>query len=293
MQNWESRTTEDLTMVTLFTTFHIPCQSKRFAEYLRCLQINLSNPSIKQIKVLLEVKNNHNEADLNLLNEIKDEKLEIIKIDQRPLYSDFFAIANQLGNDQVIAICNADIYFDENSRLDLANNISSDSFWTISRYDEEGENQWVLTEKADIGSHDCWVFRTPLRSFQSNYHLGILGCDQMIAQRAVEAGLFVANPCLSIVSHHLHRSDVRNDTLNQYGESYWQDKEFLILGYKLYCAEASTLENLHICSNNSRQYIIKRAFMFWFLFIYRTVLYNLRKIKKFLLTFNSDRSLNN
>ncbi len=270
-------------MITLFTTFYIPCQPQRLVEYINCLRINLSNPSIEKIKVLLETKKSHSDTNLSFLEEIKHEKLEIIQIDQRPVYSDFFTIANQIGSSKVIAICNADIYFDETSKIEVAETISSDSFWTISRYNEDEENKWTLTERADIGSHDCWVFRTPIRSFQSNYHLGILGCDQIIAQRAVEAGLMVSNPCLSIVLRHLHRSEVRNDTLNKYGDSYWQDKEFLILGYKLYCARPSTIENLHICSNKSRQYITTKIFTLWFMLIYRNIFYELRKIKKFLL----------
>jgi hypothetical protein len=256
-------------MAILITTLHTSCDSRRATEYLACLQTNLAHPAVDVIKVLLETKNND---DYGFLQDIKHEKLEIITTDKRPFFSDLFAIANQCGNDQVAVIYNADIYFDQDSNLERVHEIDSRQFWTISRYDEQKDGKWAINRLADGGSHDCWVFRTPIRQFSSEYHLGILGCDQIIAQRAVEAGFLVLNPCLTIKTRHQHRYNIRNNTLDRKGLSYWHEKDFLRLGVGVYCAPSSTLESPIICSNKSLLYfVLGTSVGRWLQSIYRSM----------------------
>lgn len=256
-------------MAILITTLHTSCDPRRATEYLACLHANLAHPAIDSIKVLLETKN---DRDYGFLHDIKHEKLEIITTDKRPFFSDLFALANQCGANQVAVICNADIYFDQDSNLERAHEIDNRQFWTISRYDEQEDNKWEITPLAAEGSHDCWIFRTPISQFPSEYHLGIIGCDQIIAQRAVEAGFLVLNPCLTIQQRHLHRHDIRNNTLDRKGRTYWNDKDFLRLGVCVYCAPPSTLESPVICSNRSLLYLVLRTSIGrWLQSIYRSM----------------------
>lgn len=258
-------------ILIFITTLYSPCDPERAAEYAACLRSNLAHPHIDAVKVLLETQS---DTDLGFLQEITHEKLEIIPIRKRPFFSDAFALANQYGADHVAVICNGDIYFDQNSHLDRAHAVRADEIWTISRYEEDGDN-WRLYELAAEGSHDCWVFRTPLRLFQSNYHLGILGCDEILSQRAVESGFKVSNPCLSIHCRHLHRTNVRNNTLDQKSRSYWDDDDYMRLGKQTYCAPPSKVESPIVRSSNSLRYGLMNTVGRQFLPVYRSL--NLRK----------------
>jgi hypothetical protein len=250
----------------LITTLYTPCDSHRIAEYVASLKNNLTNSCFDQVKVLLQTKD---KDDYGFLREVNHEKLEIIQTDRRPFFSDLFAIANQCEDGKVIVICNGDIYFDENSNLERANEINQHQFWNLSRYEEQDEGKWALFDQAYEGSYDCWIFRTPLCPFPAGYHLGVLGCDTFLAQRTVEAGFLVSNPCLSIQPRHLHRIDIRNNTLSKDGKSYWQDAEYLPLGIQAYCATPSTLESLTSCSNKSPRYLLMNILGRWILPIYR------------------------
>lgn len=254
-------------MAIIITTLHTSCDPLRAIEFVTCLKTNLAHPAIDAIKVLLETKSDNN---YGFLKDIQHEKLEIITTDRRPFFSDLFKIANQFGDNQVAIICNGDIYFDEDSNLERAYEIDSRQFWTISRYNEHQGGKWALHHRAVEGSCDCWIFRTPIRQFPGDYHLGILGCDAIIAQRAVEAGLLVANPCLTITIRHLHRSNIRNNTLDKKSRSYWNEQDYLKLGIGTYCAPPTTLESPVICSNKSFRYFLMSMIGRWLLPIYRS-----------------------
>ncbi|MGH1396219.1 MAG: hypothetical protein ACRAVC_19635, partial [Trichormus sp.] len=92
----------------------------------------------------------------------------------------------------------------------------------------------------------------------------------IIAQRAVEAGLLVANPCLTILLRHLHRYNIRNNTLDKKSRSYWDEKDYLKLGIGAYCAPPATLESPVICSKKSFRYILMSMIGRWLLPIYRS-----------------------
>jgi hypothetical protein len=259
-------------MLIFITTLYTPCDPDRAAEYMSCLQSNLAHPAIDQVKVLLETPSDN---DFGFLQAIDHPKLEVIPIRKRPFFSDAFSLANQSGDNQIAVICNGDIYFDQNSQLERAQAVGVNELWTISRYEEEPGDQWRLFELAAEGSHDCWIFRTPLRSFQSDYHLGILGCDEILSQRAVESGFSVSNPCLTIQCRHLHRTNIRNNTLDRKSLSYWHDDEYMKLGKQTYCAPPSTVESLIVRSSNSLRYSLMNTFGKQLLPVYRSL--DLRK----------------
>lgn len=259
-------------MLIFITTLYTPCDPDRAAEYVSCLQANLAHPDIDVVKVLLETPS---DADFGFLQAIVHPKLEIIPIRKRPFFSDAFSLANQSGSDHIAVICNGDIYFDQNSQLDCAHAVGADELWTISRYEEEAGDRWRLYELAAEGSHDCWIFRTPLRAFQSDYHLGILGCDEILSQRAVESGFRVSNPCLSIQCRHLHRTNIRNNTLDLKNRSYWHDDDYMKLGKQTYCAPPSKINSLIVRSSNSLRYSLMNSVGKQLLPVYRSL--DLRK----------------
>lgn len=259
-------------MAILLTTMHAPCKPERAAEFVLCLEHNLARPYIEAVKVFLETKT---PGDWDYLKDLKHEKLEIIEIHHRPYYSDMIKLANQWGEGKVGIIANADIYFDDESAIERADEIQPGDFWTISRYDEvlkDGERVgWKIFYIATAGAHDCWIFRTPLRPFKSDYHLGIQGCDLFMAQRAIEAGFQVLNPCHSILPRHRHRiAGVRNHKLDEKRKiNYWNDPEYAPLGTQTYSPQPCSLEKPRYLTRRSPFFLGMKYVGRWLLPIYR------------------------
>jgi hypothetical protein len=256
-------------MAILLTTLYTSCKPERGQEFLTCLKRNLANPCIKAVKVFLEVKDR--DAGYEYLEGFSHSKLEIIPVNHRPTYADLIEVANNWGNNQIAIIVNGDIYFDENSSLERAAEITQGEFWTISRYEPTKNGSWKLFHIATAGAHDCWIFRTPLLPFKNHYQLGIQGCDLFIAQRAIEAGLQVLNPCLTIRPRHLHQvPGVRNHKLDPIHKiNYWHDPEYAPLGTQTYSPQPCTLENRAYLSRRSLIYISMSLAGRWLLPIYR------------------------
>jgi hypothetical protein len=256
-------------MAILLTTLYTSCKPERAKEFLTCLERNLAHPYIKAVKVFLEVQNP--DIGYGYLDGFQHEKLEIIPVHDRSTYAELIAEANKLDNDQIAIIANGDIYFDEHSALERSAEITSGEFWTLSRYEPTLDGKWKLFHHAIAGAHDCWIFRTPLPEFKNNYKLGIQGCDLFIAQRAIEAGFKVLNPCLSILPRHLHQvPGVRNHKLDPIRKTnYWHDPEYAPLGTQTYSPQPCSLERRATLSHRSPSYIAMNLIGRWLLPIYR------------------------
>lgn len=256
-------------MAILLTTLYTPCQPERAKEYLTCLERNLANPYIEAVKVFLEIKNKA--VGYDYLEGFSHEKLEIFPTDSRSTYADLIEVANRYGNDKVAMIVNGDIYFDDDSALERADEVKAGEFWTLSRYEPTSEGRWKLFHIAWAGSHDCWIFRTPLPSFKCDYQLGIQGCDLFIAQRSIEAGFNVLNPCMTIRPRHLHQiPGVRNHKLDSIRKTnYWHDPEYAPLGTQTYSPKPCSLERRAYLSRNQPFYIGMSLVGRWLLPIYR------------------------
>ncbi|KZL50957.1 MULTISPECIES: hypothetical protein [Cyanophyceae] len=256
-------------MAILLTTLYTSCKPERAEEFLTCLHRNLAHPYIEAVKVFLEIKDQ--DTDYGYLNGFSHEKLEIIPVHHRSTYAELIAVANNWGTDQVAIIVNGDIYFDENSALERSAEITTGEFWTLSRYEPTPDGGWKLFHIATAGAHDCWIFRTPLPAFKNNYQLGIQGCDLFMAQRAIEAGFKVLNPCFTILARHLHQvAGVRNHKLDPIRKiNYWHDPEYAPLGTQTYSPQPSSLERRATLSRRSPMYIGMSLIGRWLLPIYR------------------------
>lgn len=256
-------------MAILLTTLYTSCKPERAEEFLSCLERNLAHPDIEAVKVFLEIKDQ--DTGYDYLDGFDHEKLEIIPVHHRSTYAELIAVANNWGNDQVAIIANGDIYFDEHSALERSVEITPGEFWTLSRYEPTPDGNWKLFHHAIAGAHDCWIFRTPLAAFKNNYQLGIQGCDLFLAQRAIEAGFKVLNPCLSIFPRHLHQvPGVRNHKLDPIRKTnYWHDPEYAPLGTQTYSPQPCSLENRATLSLRSPMYMAMSFVGRWLLPIYR------------------------
>lgn len=182
-------------MFTLLTGFYTDPNATRATELQECLRRNIEHPTISKICLFIE--------DDSIAPELP--KIECVKHGRRLDFDFLFDFANsKLVADNVI-IANADIYFDET----LSPEIECDNrqMMCLSRWDiwPDGSQH----HNGNAGSHDAWIFKSPLPKFQCNWRLGTWACDGRIAFEATSAGIQLINPSYSIRAIHLHNSRVR------------------------------------------------------------------------------------
>jgi len=198
--------------VNLLIEYFTSSNPNRDFEYKACIKENLNCEAIDKIVIFI--------SDETSKLDIVSEKLEIVKLGQRPTFKFLFEWANQNYPEQICIIGNTDIIFD-NSLLNLENYNFDKSFLALTRWDLFTENkQWHMRffngPYRDNGwtmgmlSQDSWIFKTPIKiDDRSNFLMGKPGCDNRIVQLYHELGYRVKNPSQQIITKHLHTSNYR------------------------------------------------------------------------------------
>jgi hypothetical protein len=189
----------------LITSLFNEKRADRMSEYLECLRRNLANDLIEKVVVFFEGDPS------TVVNSSK--KLSIVPIKDRPTYFDFFDYANRNLKNEIIIISNSDMYYDDSLRLlesiDFDNLFIFLTRWFVR---SGGKVEFSLNHlEANEYSADTLIFKAPLREFESSFKIGTQGCDSRIAHEAAAVGYRVINPCHSVISYHLHISNVQND----------------------------------------------------------------------------------
>jgi len=231
-------------MIVMTTLFRLTGElaSDRLKEFRYCIEKNADNPIVEKLHVLWERKDPIKSRDPKLkVREhyfgdpfpfdddhlfLNHPKITVHICDGRPMYSDFIRVArDEHLEGKVIAICNTDIWTDET--LALAENIQTDTIYAITRHNwDPGKKESTGLQGDGLhGSQDTWIFRHPLRPFQNEIYMGVLGCDSYFAQKAIEMGITVINPCRQIKTYHLHTIGWRNNTPG--GKSYWDSPDYM------------------------------------------------------------------
>lgn len=202
----------------LITTLYNEQDNARRQEYITCMEKNLSNDAIDTVHVLYDTAKDNQDA--SVLSYLKTKPVHITFIKGRATYGMCFDLARELYKNRKVVVCNADIFFDDTLKLldtyDLTDHFLALTRWNVlkdgsieifKQYDSFGNFSHILSES----SHDAWLFVSPLRKFNNEqFCLGIMDCDAAIAYQAQASGLHVLNPCLSILSYHLHLSGLRH-----------------------------------------------------------------------------------
>jgi hypothetical protein len=182
----------------------------RDIEYISCIKENIKNNFIDKIYVFI--------SDDSILY-IESEKIEIIKIDNRPTFHFLFEWCNINLPDEICIVANTDIFFDSTIEY-LNNNDLTNTFIALTRWDLIiKDNQWFVdfynkpwNDGITTGmlSQDSWIFKTPIKlDERSKFLMGKPGCDNRIVQIYHENDYNVKNPSMQIVSKHLHVSNYR------------------------------------------------------------------------------------
>ena len=189
--------------INLYTTYFTSKNPKRQEELDYCLKKNLDNDLINKIYLWCS------ELPVYARDNPKIQHIEYKKV---PTFQTFIDYANQHSQEQVVVMCNSDIYFDDSlsklKKFDLDNKfLALTRTENDSKISPEGCRDW--SDRFYSFSQDTWVFEPPLKNFKADFELGKVACDNRLAAEAYFGGLRVLNPCLSIKTYHRHASQIR------------------------------------------------------------------------------------
>ena len=182
-----------------------------------CLIKNCENPFIDRIHLLLE-----EEVDLPFLPEKSSKKIIKINIGKRLTYDYAFEYYNKKLSNTICILQNSDIYLDQSIEIVKHINFDLKVVLALNRYETnnhlmnglcnndylEHSSNYLIPYQASIWSQDAWVWKTDKIVIpESNFELGISGCDNYIAHLFKENRYHVINPSYLIcTNHHDHLS---------------------------------------------------------------------------------------
>jgi len=180
-------------------------------------------------------------------------KVNITPITKRLTYQYYFDYAKQnIPQDDIVVVCNADIFFDESillvKELDLSNKVLA-----LTRFCPY-HGHWVneLGEVTPYAIHnrsqDVWIWKNPLdiKNIDFNFNIGTLGCDNKIAYQLHQAGYQVWNPSYSIICYHKHKERDDDKDLHKSKPKQWLPGPYLF-------PDACSIE--HMIDKNYKSYI--------------------------------------
>lgn len=174
-----------------------------------CLKFNLENPAVTTVHNLIEKK-------CHLPQHLKDHPKHKIITSKRLTYRHVFEyISSCTDTDNIVAVCNNDIFINNTNKDNYWQTIKEDFFninktpkiLNLSRYEYDHETDRIWREGTFSSySSDCWVFQLPiLKITDCNFYIGVLFADWAIAGRFRDAGYHVYNWATKYKIFHLDR----------------------------------------------------------------------------------------
>jgi hypothetical protein len=192
----------------MITQYYKAEKARRAKEITTCLQKNIDNPLIDKIVLL-------NESKLDIPS---SKKVTQEVVGERLKYSTVIRwIAEKAPANTLCVFANSDIYLDETWK-NLWATTMEDRFLSLLRY-EASENiadkdHVIFGPRAD--SQDTWVVLSDSVKAKKwdydaiDFMFGKAGCDNAINVEMLRMKFVVANPALTLKTHHLHTSQIRN-----------------------------------------------------------------------------------
>lgn len=203
-------------LMILITTFYIPNNEVREKEINLCLQKNYENELIEKIYLLndkiyefpIKLSLNTNKIEQIIVNSLQSYKLR---------FNDAINFINNYEGckNKYCILSNSDIYFDE-SLKNIDNTTITNNVFALLRYDNNSDITSLYSKDGNprTDSQDCWIFKSPLKIDTNliKFEFGVLGCDNVFANIIYNSGIYISNPCLDIISIHIHSSNFRTYT---------------------------------------------------------------------------------
>ena len=175
------------------TSFRLTDNRIRNEELLFCLNKNLQNPVIDAVVY-------YGEEPISLTHA----KLQQVLLNARPTFLEIFKYYKA---GEINCLANGDIF--ANKTISLAKKIDGNEFWCLSRFNLRRKKGMCSSHRFRWGdSQDCWIVNGQAKEM-GNFYMGVLGCDNLIAFEAANAGYKVTNPSYSVFMFHFHLSEMR------------------------------------------------------------------------------------
>ena len=193
----------------LVTQFFHHENPTRHAELVECLRRNAACELVDRVVLL-------NERDESAeWKGMPGSKITQVIISKRLTYAHFLQfVHDEVPKNVIVILANADMYFDS-ALLNLWSVKMEDRMMALLRWNvsESGESV-IFGPRAD--SQDCWILLSdsvkekewPYATF--DFPLGKPGCDNAFAAHMLRQRFLLCNPALTLKTHHLHVSDIRN-----------------------------------------------------------------------------------
>ena len=191
----------------LVTQYYVPEKAVRAREITACLANNAACKYIDRIVLL-------NEKEYDLPVSIQTAKIEQEVVGARLRFDTVFKwIYEKAPRDSYIVIANSDIYLDQSWRLLWSIGLD-DTFLSLLRWDDvPGGDPKLFGPRAD--SQDSWVVSANSVKARTwdwkalEIPFGKGGCDNAINVEMLRQKFRLANPCMNLITHHLHTSGYR------------------------------------------------------------------------------------
>ena len=194
----------------LISQYYRPDKPKRAKEIDLCLEKNLACPLIDKVVLL-------NEMDLSQYFPASSNKIQQEVIGKRLTYAAVIRwIAEKAPANTLCVFANSDIYLDATWKA-LWATAMEDRFLSLLRYEAadgvpDAEHK-IFGPRAD--SQDTWVLLSDSVKSRTwdykalDFNFGRAGCDNAINVEMLRARFLVANPALTLKTHHVHTSEIR------------------------------------------------------------------------------------
>jgi hypothetical protein len=190
--------------LNIIIQFYDEKNNNRKEELLISLSQNLNNPYVKTIINLLENDNKHIPDYI-----LKHPKYCEYKIGKWYSYKDVFDFCNTNLKNEYCCVINLDMILDLNSNWDnMKNNLDNEYIYALSRHEFDYINNSIELDKNFLqlmhcNTQDGWFFKSPININDCDFEIGLLGCDNAIADRIIKSGYKVLNKAIEYKLLHV------------------------------------------------------------------------------------------
>jgi hypothetical protein len=197
-------------MINIISTFYTTSNEDRNRELTSTLLKNVESPIIENIHLFID-----DIQSLNILISLtkNTDKIIIIEVHKKPLYSDFFRYILKNVKGKLCMIANSDIYISSYDEQLL--NVLYQNKWVYALTRHEHDMSCPLIDRY-FGSHDCYIFNSEFIDESiitykfTEFYQNFVGIETRIISAFIELNFTAHNPCKQIQIVHLHESGVRN-----------------------------------------------------------------------------------
>ena len=198
--------------IWLLTQYFVHPVTKRAREIRQCLKNNLLCASLDRVVLLNESNLSYEWSSMRNSDKVQQEV-----IGHRLSYADLLRYTlEKVPANTIVVYANADIYCNDTLR-NLYSVSMKDKLFALLRWDEGekgAEDLKLFGPRPD--SQDAWIVDSDsvkartwdLSTFE--YKLGTAGCDNRMTADMFGMRFLVSNPCHTIQTIHIHRTEIRN-----------------------------------------------------------------------------------